>query len=342
MTYSNPFKTCLIAGLTLASFSSLSTAAIAQDRVTSAVATSEVITFEIENFIGRMTIKNGEGFSIKGADANTLSEKGNVWRIDGREEVKVTSCRESNSRVELSFGSWNWLSRSGGYKNLDEYPHLKVTLPDTARLKISKSVIYGDTKDLGAADITLNHCGDLVLGSVAETLDVEIKSSADVHADNVGTANVSIHGSGDVSLNEVGDFSLSINGSGDVDVSSINGTAILNTNGSGDIEIDDINGSLEYRSQGSGDISIDDLQASNAYISTNGSGDVEIDSGDVIDLSVKTSGSGDVDYGGHAETVTARTSGSSDIYVKKVSGEVSVSVSGSGSVRMDGIRYERD
>lgn len=332
MKHSNSIKTLLITGLSVASFVGLSSPAFAQDTV----------SFEVMNFIGRMTIVNGDEVSIKGADAGTLSEQGTVWRVDGGEEIKVTSCRENNSRVELSFGSWSFLGRSGGYKNLDEYPHLKVTLPDTARLTISDSVIYGDAKDLGAADITLNHCGDLVLGSIAQTLELEIKGSADLEADDVGTANIFIRGSGDVSLDEVGDFSLSINGSGDVDVSSINGAATLNTNGSGDIEIDDIDGSLEYRNQGSGDLSIDDLRASTAYISINGSGDVEIDSGGVDDISITTNGSGDVSFGGQAGDVKVRSSGSSDVFVKDASGDVRARVNGSGSVKVDGTRYKRN
>ncbi|MEP6343999.1 MAG: DUF2807 domain-containing protein [Maricaulaceae bacterium] len=332
MTYTYPFKTSLIAGLTLVSFSSLSTTAFAQ----------ETVTFEIENFIGRLTITNGDEVSIKGADANTLSEQGNVWRIDGDEEINVTSCRANNSRVELSFGSWSWLGRSGGYKNLDEYPHLKVTLPDNANLKLSDSVIYGDIADLGAADITLNYCADMVLGSVERQLKLEILGSADLQADTVGYADVTIRGSGDLSLEQVGDFTLSVNGSGDVDVETINGTALISSKGSGDIEIDDLVGNFEYRSQGSGDLSIDELRGDKAYISVNGSGDVEIDAGDVVDLSIKTNGSGGVDYGGRSDNVFARSNGSSDIYVKTARAEVTASANGSGSVKVDGVRYERD
>ena len=332
MTYANPFKTCLIVGLSLASFSSLSQTATAQD----------VATFEIENFIGRLTITNGETFSIKGEQSGSLTQSESIWRIDGDEEINVTSCRQNNSRIELSFGSWSWFGRSGGYKNLDEYPHLKVTLPATAKLKISQSVIYGDVQDLGAADITLNHCGDMVLGSIDGQFNLEILGSADLQAGTVGRADITIRGSGDVSLDKVGDFALSVNGSGDIDVETINGTASILSNGSGDVEIDDLVGHFEYRNRGSGDLSIDDLHADKAYINVNGSGDVEIDSGDVVDLSVKTNGSGDVDYGGQADNVVARTNGSSDIYVKTANGEVIASANGSGSVKVNGVRYERD
>ena len=281
MTYQKTIKSLLIAGLSVASFSQLCGTASAQE---------EPVTLEIENFIGRLTIKNGDTVSVKGERADSLSQNDNLWTVNGGEEAKVTNCREKNSRVELSFGSWSWRGRSGGYKDLDDYPHLKVTLPANAHLKISKSMIYGDGGDLGSAEIALDHCGDLVLGSIKEYLKLDIHGSADFKAEGVGTAEIAIRGSGDVSLDEVGDFSFRGNGSGDVDVAAISGTTLITTNGSGDIELDDLVGNFEYSNQGSGDLSIDHLEGSKVNIRLNGSGDVEIDSCVIETLSIKTNG----------------------------------------------------
>lgn len=299
-------------------------------------------TLEIENFIGRMTITNGESVSIKGADGGTISDNENVWNIDGGEDIKVSSCRESNSRVEISFGSWSWLGRSGGYKNLDEYPHLKITLPSNTHLKISGSVIYGDGKDLGSADISLGHCSDLVFGDITGPLDLDISASGDLTADHVGAADIRIKGSGDVTLESVSDLEVSINGSGDFEVGAITGDAILSSRGSGDIDIDELTGVLDYQSNGSGDLSIDDIESDQVKISTNGSGDVDFGSGNIDRLKVRTNGSGDVSFRGQAGDVEARSNGSSDIYVRKASGEVRANVSGSGGVKIDGVRYKRD
>jgi len=273
---------------------------------------------------------------------NFLSDKGNVWRIDGQEKLNVSSCRSNNSRVELSFGSWSWLGRSGGYKNLNEYPHLKITLPSNAALKISDSIIFGDSQDLGSADISLNHCSDLVFESISKYLNLNIAGSGDFTAKDIGSADIAIKGSGDVVLDDVGDLSLSISGSGDFNAETVRGVAALRVHGSGDIEIDDIRGSLNYKSQGSGDLSIDEITAETAQISVNGSGGVEIDTGDIKEMTVSTNGSGDVSYRGHAGDVEARANGSSDVYIRKTSGEVWANVNGSAGVKINGVRYHRD
>ena len=108
---------------------------------TPAYAQESGAVLEIENFIGRLTITNGERVSVKGEANGSLSQTDNLWHIDGGEEIEGASCRENNSRIELSIGSWSWIGRRGGYKNLNEYPHLKVTLPPHAHLKVSESCL---------------------------------------------------------------------------------------------------------------------------------------------------------------------------------------------------------
>lgn len=319
-------------------FSALSYSAV----LTPAFAADSAPSLEIENFIGRITIVNGDDVSIKGEAQGTVRRDKNMWYVDGEEKIKQTSCRNKGSKIELSFGNWSWRRLTGGYEDLNDYPHLKVTLPRDAHLKISESVIYGDSKDLGAADISLKHCSDLALGSIAGALDLNIASSADVKAEDVGTADISVKGSGDVSFDAIGDLNLSIIGSGDFNAESVTGRTVLKTHGSGDIEINELHGSLKYNNQGSGDLWIDDITATDVQISLHGSGDAEIMSGSIETVSVSTNGSGDVAFKGRAGDVGVRSNGSSDVYIRKSSGDVHIATNGSGSAKVNGVRYDRD
>jgi len=304
--------------------------------------TPEAATVEIDSFIGRVTITNGDEVSIRGEAEGTLSRNGSSLVIDGKDKVEVTSCRQRNSRVELSFGDWSWRGRSGGYKNIDEYPHLKITVPEDTRLIIKDSVIYGDVETIDSAEINMPHCSDLVIGDVTGELDVNIAGSADLTAQDVGEASIKITGSGDVTVDDVGSLSLNITGSGDFEAENIAGDVIISVQGSGDVELDKLVGSLTYDSQGSGDLNIDKITQGDVLMTLQGSGDVEIDSGKVEDINITVRGSGDVSYGGSAVDADITAHGSSNVYVKKASGDVQVSISSSADVYVNGNHYERN
>lgn len=297
--------------------------------------------FEITDFIGRITVVNGETVKLSGADETTVTQDGQRWAVSGDIIAKASSCRENNSRVEISLGDWSWRGRRGGYKNLNEYPHLKITLPPDAYLKISNSVIYGDVDNIGRADIDLRHCGDLVLGNISRGLDLNISGSADFTAKDIGKANVRVTGSGDVTADNIGALSLDVTGSGSFEAKSVTGSANITVQGSGSVEIDDVVGNLDYEGNGSGELSIDDIEAEELSIRINGSGDVEIDSGEIGKVSIITNGSSDVSYDGKAENLRVKASGSSDVTVKKVSGEIDVNVSRAADVRVNGVDYKR-
>ncbi len=303
---------------------------------------SGVPVLKIDNFIGRITVENAEVMGVEGAKDDTLKQDGLSWAILGGEEIKGVNCRARNSRIEISLGNWRWRKRSGGYKNINDYPHLKVTLPKQAHLDISSSVIYGDIDDLGSAHIHMPSCSDITARNIAGKLDLGISGSGDFSAENIGEAKIKISGSGDVVLGETGPLTLTISGSGDFNAETITGDATIRVNGSGDIEIDKITGRLEHKNNGSGDLLIDRVSGDLLNIRLNGSGDVEIDRGDVTDAQIVTHGSGDVDFGGTAVNVDVQASGSSDVRIKKATGEVSVDVSGSSDVYVNRIHYQRE
>ena len=350
-------RTALAAGFIVLTSTAFFTPAFADDNQAETFAPS----LQIENFIGRMTIVNGETVSITGEVDGTVAQDKNSWHIDGGEVLRNSHCRKNKSRIEVSFGSWNWLGRSGGYKNLSDYPHLKITLPAHAHLKISDSIIFGDSENLGTADISLDHCSDLVLGTVTGDFTLDISGSADVKAQNIGTGDISIHGSGDVLVADVegldlvisgsGDFdagyisgktTVSVNGSGDVDIEHIQGGLDYRGNGSGDIDVDSLNGALDYSNHGSGDIVIDKIYANVVDVSLNGSGDAALGAGKIGRIYVSTHGSGGVTFRGDAGDVDVRTRGSSDVFVRTASGEVKANVQGSSDVKINGVRYKRN
>jgi len=138
-------------------------------------------------------------------------------------------------------------------------------------------------------------------------------------------------GCGDWTVANVeGAMQISQAGSGDTRTGSAGG-AKLRSAGSGDTVVGDIRGPLDIDIAGSGDVTAASI-AGALDIRIMGSGDVKIAGGHATTMSVGVAGSGDVDFGGVAETLKARVAGSGDIHAKQVTGQVSKTIMGSGSV----------
>jgi hypothetical protein len=138
-------------------------------------------------------------------------------------------------------------------------------------------------------------------------------------------------GCGDWTVANVeGAMQISQAGSGDTRTGSAGG-AKLRSAGSGDTVVGDIHGPLDVDIAGSGDVNAASV-AGALDVHIMGSGDVKIAGGHATTMSVGVSGSGDVDFRGVAETLKARVAGSGDIRAKQVTGSVSKTIMGSGSV----------
>ena len=337
-------------------------------------AASETPELRIENFIGTINVVTGDydKVTVTDADGAAYESKGASVFIDDGQTIENLRCKSSNSSVKISIGKWNYRKRKGGYKNLNEYPKLKIKAPRDTHIVINDAVIFGDIEEIGSADIHLTSCGELDFGDVNGAFDVRISGSADVTASNTGALNLSITGSGDFTAQDVAEAKVNVIGSGDIEIANIHGAASVESRGSGDVIIEDINGRFDYDGVGSGDLEIGNI-AGAADIHTAGSGDVDMErvegaltytsggsgdfetdyvggeslsakiggsgdaqigDGNVNDLYIKVGGSGSVDYDGGAVDAELITRGSGSIVINDPSGKLRKSKSGSGSIRV--------
>lgn len=322
-------------------------------------------TLEITNFVGQILVTQAPGnIDVSGAESGTLSTGGDTTTIDGGMEFNNSNCRNVNGKVSLSFGksNWNWIK--GGYKDLDEYPKLSITVPEGSNFVLRDSVIFGTLPDLANADMKLSSCGDLEMGDITGALNAQISGSGDLQTGDVkGRADIKISGSGDFEAGDVTDADISISGSGDANVGDIilkdRSTAKIRVSGSGDIEAGRIRGNADVRvtgsgdaklgeidgdaiieSNGSGDITIDSVDGTTLSVRSNGSSDVKIESGDVTSIMVSTNGSSLADLDVRTVSASVKAGGASDVYIKDASGEREVSRRGSASVKIGKTRYK--
>jgi hypothetical protein len=318
----------------------------------------------IENFIGtinwvnnsgdvRLTQQDNAGRLDVKTNGSSLSIDGGISDPDGDD------CKGYYGSFDISlFGDKKRNSgKFGGYKDLENYPVLNISLPKDTELVVRNAIVFTEgTPDIASADLDLTHCGKINLGNVegalllesrgssdvtlgdAGEIEAELRGSGDLEAQNIGDVTYKGRGSGDVSLQQVSNVSLITSGSGDAEIEDIMGYAKLSTSGSGDIDIGSIRGDLEYEGSGSGDLSVDDIRGDGGNIldlSTSGSGDISIGDGSIAYLSIRAAGSANVNVDGIIKDADVRASGSSDIYLDTVTGDIKQRTSGSSDIHID-------
>jgi len=321
---------------------------------------------EITNFIGQIYVSETDSdIEVSGETSSTLNQSGDTVLINGEETIKNSNCRNVNGNISLSFGKSSWGWTKGGYKDLDDYPRLKIKAPANTHLIIKDSVVFGTVSNLGSADLHISSCGNLDVGNINGPLDAYISGSGDLTVGDVSNeTTVKISGSGDFQAGDVTDLQIkvsgsgdgsfgnvtvsardatevSVSGSGDLEIAKINGDADMRLSGSGNAEIEALHGSLIYEGRGSGDIVIDDIIAERVSVRTGGSGDVDVNDGTIGTLLVTASGSSTLDLDIIAEDVMIKSSGSSDVNIDDATGERDIRVSAAGDVRIGRKSYER-
>lgn len=314
----------------------LTTALVFSTCTSAAFAEGPILT--ITDFIGTISVTEGAKIKVSGDVQDIVRQSGEDVTINGGEDIQNSNCKGHYGKYSISLGKKSWLGRSGGYKDLEDYPSLNITAPDDVHLVVRNSVIFGEASDIGSADLELSSCGDLTIGNIDGPVDLDIRGSADFTGGNTGPAIISVRGSGDVELGDVKSAEIDLSGSGDIELGGVKGPLILDTRGSGDFEAGTVKGDLVYEGRGSSDFQVDSVFGKIA-IDVSGSSDVSINDGDIADIFISASGSSDVDFGGSAVTADLIASGSSDININDVSGKTNISRSGSADIRVGDKTY---
>lgn len=329
----------------------------------------------IENFVGTITTVTGDRLVVQNQDNaqdTRFAQDGADLFIDGG--IKKPDGKKCSSYYANY--NWSWGKKKersgtwGGYKDLEDYPALTLTVPKGTQLVIRNAIPFAKFGDLGGVDATMDHCGKVTAGNISGPAIITLQGSGDFIAGNTKDAQIILRGSGDVALGDVGDIDanlvgsgdikfgqaraarlsltgsgdivgqsvasadLSLTGSGDIDIENVENGLTARLQGSGDLEIGQTSGPVDASAAGSGDIYIDGVNGRVDLVS-NGSSNIAIDGGVAIPLYAKVSGSGEIDFDGRAQGADLKASGSGDIYIHEASGDIRRSESGSGDIDID-------
>ncbi len=338
----------------------------------------DAATLTIEQFIGTVDIRTGDYKTITVTDADGVSvvrqgkRMNNSVSIDGGQVFKNVNCKKTSTGIKIAVDSRKWGKRKKKYKNLDQYPRLKITAPQNLHLVIDDALIFGKVGSIGSGDIKLLACGDVEIADISGHLDLGVSGSGDISLGRAGSGDIAIAGSGDFMALGVHDVTITVAGSGDVQIGDVMGSVDATIAGSGDTHINNISGDLAYQGGGSGDLDVGDVSGNVditiggsgnvgvgriggdlAYsgggsgsfdakyvggtklsLRTGGSGNTKIHGGDVTELYVKTGGSGSVHYGGKTHSAALYTRGSGNITIGKPSGRLAKQKRGSGKIHI--------
>jgi Putative auto-transporter adhesin, head GIN domain len=291
-------------------------------------------TLNIKNFIGTVQIETSDvgTITITDADGADFTQSGKNITIDDDRDRGAYQCRYKNKTAYIGKKKWGVTSSAKNYKNINEYPVVKITAPESVYVEIRDAIIFGEIKTIGSGDIHVGSCGDLQLGDVNGEFNLRVSGAGDVKMGDAGNSTISISGSGDLEAGDFNSANIVISGAGDIVAGDINQHAKIQVSGSGDISLARINGGLEYKGSGSSDFDADFVGGGDLSIRASGSSDIIIKDGEINTLTVKTSGSSDVTFKGSAVNAEVSASGSSDINIKNPSGQLKISDSGAANV----------
>jgi hypothetical protein len=279
--------------------------------------------------------------------APTVRVRGNDVVIDGGLRNRLRGCTSMLNRTQVRIAGIGAVPR-------DELPRITVRTPRALSVAIGGGV-YTNIGESSGGRVTLNGCGDTVLGAAAGALDLTLNGSGDVEGARVGGAlNATLNGSGEVNVARAdADATLRLNGSGDVEIGAVAGAldarlngagrvqvaaagggARLSVNGSGDIDAGSVSGSLNADLRGSGDIAVASVEGESAALTVTSSGRIEVRGGRVDRLSATNTGSGDVRFGGVAQASRINLTGSGDVSIADAGRVEQLIDTGSGSTRL--------
>ncbi len=235
--------------------------------------------------VARISVDIDDGTGI--VDAPTLSMRQGVVEISGQ-KMRRRNCRERGDKIYLGKSRFLGAFGLGRKYPLEDFPSITVTAPIGTFLEISGGQVFGESGDLGEADIQLNGCGKFSIGDVAGNLDVQVNGPGDFVSGDVGGA-----------------LDALVNGVGDLVVGDVKGEVEAEVNGVGDMTIASVNGRV--------------------YAHVNGVGDIDIEAGTATPFIARVNGVGDVSFEGHAIGVDAQVHGVGGISIGSYEGSFNTS-----------------
>lgn len=255
----------------------------------------------------------GHGGSAKSTEKN--------WTVDGASLAIVSPCAKSVS-IEPSSDLSNSIVVSATAKHQDEIDQLEVTGGAAASIGAHGRQCKGGGPHLSLSLFKLGI-------DTGPSLEVTVKVPAGMAID------IKESKSTDYDIGAVGGIlTLDLSGSGDVSAEDAK-DPIVRLSGSGDAEFEKVSGKLEGRLSGSGNLTITRADVTSAELAASGSGDVAVEDGDFATLNVRLSGSSSVTLDdGKIGSLTLISSGSSEVRVGAIVADADLSASGSSDIEV--------
>ncbi len=187
----------------------------------------------------------------------------------------------------------NSISVSGyGDQAIADLPVVTIRVPMDAHVSVGGGA-FGEVGATKSLEFSEGGCGSWKIADIADKGEINIGGSGNVVTGAIGEAEVNIGGSGNFKATHLGKLEGNIGGHGNITADSITGDSEINIGGSGD---------------------------------------VNLANGNSPRMEVNVAGSGHVTFGGEVHDLEVNIVGSGDVHVKKVTGNVSKSVMGSGRI----------
>lgn len=156
-----------------------------------------------------------------------------------------------------------------------------------------------------------------VAGAIGRSASLELHNSGCANwtiADVTGEAELHQSGAGSIKMGSAGSLDLQLSGAGSVNAVAVRDGMDARVSGAGGVNVGSFAGPMEAKVSGVGQIRVAEGRASR--------------------MRASVSGIGGVDFGGVAQDLQASISGLGDIRVREVTGSVTKSVSGGGSIKV--------
>ncbi len=282
----------------------------------------EAPVIDIQNFVGTLkltTVENG-AVQVSGDRNVSVSHSGDVWKIDGKQNMRKVHCRIRRGHAKISIGRRPLFKKN--YKGLDSYPHLRISAPADVVLKIKKAAVFGNIGSLAAADIDLEKCANLSFRQIESSASFEMSGASTVSLETAGTVTLETAGASEFTVNKVGGFQADLSGASELDIRNATGDVNIEASGASDIQIGHVSGDLDMETSGATDVAVDYVGGRRLDLSLSGSSDIVVADGDVDQLVIESSGTSDVSYDGHSRDANLDASGIGDINIRRPSGHL--------------------
>jgi len=183
--------------------------------------------------------------------------------------------------------------------------------------------------------LSLHGSGHAHIGELTGKLEARISGSGGFEVGKLSAtaSEIALTGSGNVKVDEgnAGQVLASLRGSGDMVLPTV-GALQVSISGSGNSETDKVTGPVEAKLSGSGDLSVHSLTSEKVALQSSGSAGVKLAAGTIGNLTMESTGHSDIDVGATVGDATVSVRGSGDIRLAKVTGKLMQDRGGSAHV----------